>query len=204
MKAPPGTYTVRMSMNGEVGASESFTLLADPRIPEVTDADYAEQFRVATAVRDSITQVTRAIETLMAINAQVESVMDKADVAGQADVLAPLADTLQEKSTEVHEELMQTKNESGQDPIRNPPRLDNQWVELYNAVTGVDGYISGGPEGRPNPGAMERFDDLNADWGEVRVKVQGILQNDLARFNELVERLGLPAVVLPDRPRVIS
>jgi len=28
------------------------------------------------------------------------------------------------------------------DPIRFPPQLDNQLVELYNYVTGVDGYIS--------------------------------------------------------------
>lgn len=204
VKAPPGTYTVRMSIDGSVAATEELELRADPRIPEVTAADYAEQFRVASAVRDSITAVTRAIETLTAIRDQVEGVMDKADASGQAEVLEPLADTLQEKATSVHEELMQTKNQSGQDPIRNPPRLDNQWVELYNAVTGVDGYIAGGPEGRPLPGAMERFQDLNTDWAEVRGKVQSILQNELQRFNELVERLGLPAVVLPDRPRVIS
>ena len=204
VKAPPGTYTVRMSLDGSPAASEPLELLADPRIPEVTASDYAEQFRVAMTIRDPITAVTRAIETLTAIRDQVDGVMDKADAAGQADVLEPLADTLQEKATSVHEELMQTKNQSGQDPIRNPPRLDNQWVELYNAVTGVDGYIAGGPEGRPLPGAMERFQDLNTDWAEVRGKVQAILQNELQRFNELVERLGLPAVVLPDRPRVIS
>ena len=204
VKAPPGRYTARLSRGRGAGASEGFMLLADPRIPEVTAADYAEQFRVSTAVRDSVTAVTRAIETLMAIREQVESVMEKADAAGQADVLEPLADTLTEKSTSVHEELMQTKNQSGQDPIRNPPRLDNQWVELYNAVTGVDGYIAGGPEGRPLPGAMERLGDLNTEWAVVREKVQGILREELQRFNELVGRLGLPAVVLPDRPRVIS
>jgi hypothetical protein len=77
-------------------------------------------------------------------------------------------------------------------------------VELYNNVTGVDGYISGGPEGRPLPGAMERLSDLNADWAEVRQRYLLILQNELRRFNEAVERLGLPAVVLPDRPRIVS
>ena len=204
VKAPPGTYRVRLAVAGAPAMERSFRLLADPRIPEVTQADYQEQFRVAMVVRDSVTSVTQAIKTLSAIREQVVAVLEKADAAGQAEQLKPLGDTLRTKSTEVHEELQQTKNQSGQDPIRFPPRLDNQWVELYNNVTGPDGYISGGPEGRPLPGAYERLEDLNRDWAAVRGRYLEILQNELVRFNEAVERLGLPAVVLPNRARIIS
>ncbi|GMV04705.1 MAG: hypothetical protein AMXMBFR53_09850 [Gemmatimonadota bacterium] len=204
VKAPPGAYRVRMTVAGGAAQEQPLRVLADPRIPDVAAADYQEQFRVAMEIRDSISAVTRAIETLSAIREQVESVVEKADAAGQAETLRPLADTLETKSKTVHEEMQQTRNRSGQDPIRFPPRLDNQWVELYNAVTGVDGYISGGPEGRPLPGAYERLRDLNVDWGEVRGRYLDILQDELVRFNEAVERLGLPAIVLPGRPRIIS
>jgi len=204
VKAPPGAYRVRMTVGGGAAQEQPLRVLADPRLDDVAAADYQEQFRVAMEIRDSISAVTRAIETLSAIREQVESVVEKADAAGQAETLRPLADTLEAKSKTVHEEMQQTKNQSGQDPIRFPPRLDNQWVELYNAVTGVDGYISGGPEGRPLPGAYERLRDLNVDWGEVRGRYMDILQNELVRFNEAVERLGLPAIVLPGRPRIIS
>ncbi|HSM60930.1 MAG TPA: hypothetical protein VK849_09045 [Longimicrobiales bacterium] len=204
VKAPPGTYTVRLSVGGEAVGSESLRVLADPRLPEVTQADYAEQLRVGLEVRDSISSVTRAIRTLSAIREQVKQVIDKAEAAGQAATLEPLADTLQTRATEVHEELQQTKNQSGQDPIRFPPRLDNQWIELYNYVTGVDGYISGGPEGRPTPAAYERLGDLSGDWQGIRARYLSILENELQRFNEAVERLGLPAIVLPGRARVVS
>ncbi|MDP2958474.1 MAG: hypothetical protein Q8N53_18760 [Longimicrobiales bacterium] len=204
VKAPPGTYRVRMTVAGGAAQERPLELLADPRTPQVAAADFQEQFRVAMEIRDSINAVTRAIETLSAIREQVGAVVEKADAAGQADVLKPLADTLQTKSKAVHEEMQQTKNQSGQDPIRFPPRLDNQWVELYNNVTGVDGYISGGPEGRPLTGAYERLRDLNVDWAAVRARYDGILQNELVRFNQAVERLGLPAIVLPGRPRIIS
>ncbi len=204
VKAPPGTYTVRLSMAGVQVASRSLTVLGDPRLAEVTQADYDEQFRVAMQVRDSITSVTRAIRALSAIREQVTDVVQKAEAAGRADQIEPLADTLTTRSTEVHEELQQTKNQSGQDPIRFPPRLDNQWIELYNNVTGPDGYISGGPEGRPTPGAYERLRDLERDWEGVRARYLSILENELQRFNEAVERLGLPAVVVPGRARIIS
>ncbi|MCA9739360.1 MAG: exo-alpha-sialidase, partial [Gemmatimonadetes bacterium] len=204
VKAPPGTYRVRMAVGASTPQEASFQLLPDPRIPEVTQADYEEQFRVAIAVRDSITAVTQAIENLTTIRSQVGDVLERAETAGQADALRPLADTLETKATDVHEDLQQTKNQSGQDPIRFPPRLDNQWLELYNNVTGPDGYISGGPEGRPLPGAYERLEDLNQDWSAVRARYLDLLENELARFNEAVARLGLPAVVLPGRARIVS
>jgi photosystem II stability/assembly factor-like uncharacterized protein len=204
VKAPPGMYRVRLTAGDAAAQTRAFQVLPDPRITDVTAADYREQFRVAMEIRDSISAVTRAIETLSAIREQVESVVERADAAGQAETLRPLADTLETKSRSVHEEMQQTKNQSGQDPIRFPPRLDNQWVELYNNVTGPDGYISGGPEGRPLPGAYERMQDLNLDWGQVRGRYLDILQNELVRFNEAVERLGLPAIVIPGRPRIIS
>ena len=154
VKAPPGTYTVRMTV-GETMAERDFELLPDPRIPEVVAASYEEQFRVAILARDSINSISRAIDDLAAIRGQVEEVMERARAADQQDALQPLADTLTEKSTGVTEDLMQTRNRSNQDPIRFPPRLDNQWLELYGRVTGSDGYISGGPEGTPHAGTMQ-------------------------------------------------
>ena len=200
--APPGTYTVRMTV-GETVAERAFELLPDPRIP-VTIASYQEQFRIAMLARDSINSITRAIDDLAAIRAQVEAVMERARSAEQADGLQALADTLNEKSTGVTEDLMQTKNRSGQDPIRFAPRLDNQWIELYGRVTGTDGYISGGAEGAPQPGTMERLDDLLEEWDGVRSRYLDLLENELRRFNEAVELLGLPAVVLPRRGRIVS
>ena len=201
--APPGTYAVRMTIDGNIQERE-FELLPDPRIPSVTLASYEEQFRVAMEVRDSINSIARAINDLDAIREQVEGVMERAEVAGQAGELQALADTLRDKSTDVTEDLMQPKNRSGQDPIRFPPRLDNQWLELYGRITGTDGYISGGADGAPHQGTMERFEDLVGEWDTVRARYIQLLDNELRRFNEAVERLGLPAVVLPRRGRLVS
>ena len=159
---------------------------------------------MAILARDSINSISRAIDDLAAIREQVEEVMERARAADQHDALQPLADTLTGKSTGVTEDLMQTRNRSNQDPIRFPPRLDNQWLELYGRVTGSDGYISGGPEGAPHAGTMQRLEDLLQEWDTVRVRYLDLLENELRRFNEAVERLGLPAVVLPRRGRIVS
>ena len=201
--APPGVYSVRLTV-GETVLERNFELFADPRIPEVTVASYQEQFRVAMLARDSINSISRAIDDLAAIRDQVEAVLERARAAGQDAELQPLADTLTDKSMGVTEDLMQTRNRSGQDPIRFAPRLDNQWLELYGRVTGTDGYISGGAEGAPDPGTLERLETLLEEWEGVRLRYTDLLENELRRFNEAVELMGLPAVVLPRRARIVS
>ncbi len=201
--APPGTYSVRLTV-GETMLERGFELFADPRIPEVTVASYQEQFRVAMLARDSINSISRAIDDLAAIREQVEAVLERARAAGQDAELQPLADTLTEKSMGVTEDLMQTNNRSNQDPIRYAPRLDNQWLELYGRVTGTDGYISGGAEGAPHPGTLERLETLLEEWEGVRLRYTDLLGNELRRFNEAVELMGLPAIVLPTRVRIVS
>lgn len=205
--APPGEYVVRLTESDQAGGAMSeraFALLPDPRIADVTAAGYEEQFRVAIEARDSINAITQAIEDLAAVREQVDNVMERARSAQVEGELQALADTLRDKSTGVTEELMQTKNQSSQDPIRFAPRLDNQWLELYGRVTGTDGYISGGADGPPQQGTLERMNDLLQEWDGARSRYLNLLENELARFNEAVERLGLPAVVLPQRGRIVS
>ena len=201
--APPGTYTVRMALGDEQRES-TFELLPDPRIPEVTQGSYETQFEIAMQVRDSINAIARTIESLDAIREQVRGVMTKAEETGQAEGLEALADTLTTKAQSVTEALQQTRNQSGQDPIRFDPRLDNQWLELYGRITGTDGYISGGADGAPQQGTLERLEVLLDDWNVVRSLYIDLLENELRRFNEAVEQLGLPAVTMPVRVRMIS
>ena len=113
--APPGEYSVRLTVGGTM-LERDFTLLPDPRIPEVTVASYQEQFRVAMLARDSINSITTAIEDLAAIREQVEAVLERARAAGQDAELQPLADTLAEKSSR-HEEVIADEERVSQDPI---------------------------------------------------------------------------------------
>jgi hypothetical protein len=113
--------------------------------------------------------------------------------------VAQPAEELGAALTGVEELLMQVRSESGQDPIRFPGQLDNQLVELYGFVTGPDGYIAGGPEGRPTAAAYERFDELNQEWSTLRERLRVLIEDDVTRFNELMRELGLPAIVLEAR-----
>ena len=203
IKAPPGTYRVVLSQ-GELLEEQTLRVVADPRIPEVTQDEYVAQFEFALAVRDSVDAVLDAIRTTNTVAEQVDQAAVRAEGIPGGDTVRVLADTIDARLTAVEASLKQTRNQSGQDPIRFPPRLDNQYLELYGFTTGSDGYISGGPEGRPTAGAFERREDLDRLWSTVRERLRVILENDVGAFNALIERLGIPAVVIEARPRIVS
>ncbi len=199
VKAPPGRYEARLASGG-VAQTRAFRVLADPRLPNVAQADYDEQFRVASAVRDSMNAANDAIAMIRSVKEQASRAVEQAGRVNRSSDVKPAADSLADKLGGVERSLIQTKSESGQDPIRFPGQLDNELTELYTNLTGVDSYIYGGPEGRPTKGAMERMNDVMRTWTPLSARLRTILERDVPAFNELLRRLGLGAIVLPPKP----
>jgi hypothetical protein len=202
VKAPPGAYQVRLTAAG-VTETRPFRVLADRRFP-FTQGDYEEQFRVASQVRDSMNAIAQAIETLRSVKEQAARAVEQAARVDRAAELRPISDSLAAKLGAVEERLIQTRSRSGQDPIRFAGRLDNQFAELYGNVTGTDGYIAGGAEGRPTKGAFERLTDLNAEWAPLAARLRAILETDVPAFNAAVVRAGVAPVTVPVRRPITS
>ncbi len=196
VKAPPGTYQVRL-VAGEATHTQPITVLKDPRLDNVQQADFEEQFALAVQVRDTLNAVYHALAQLRSARTQIQSVAERAVVGGYGEDLKLAADSVAGAIAAVEQELTQTRNQSNQDPLRYPPQLDNQLVTLYGFVTGADSYIYGGPEGRPTAGAYERFNDLNGEWAVLRSQVRSVMDENVAVFNERLRALGIPGVILP-------
>lgn len=196
--APPGRYEAVLTANG-VTMRKAFTVRPDPRLPQVTAADYAEQYRVASQVRDSMNALTTTLMDLRDVQRQRDALLSAAKRAGADAALAPLADTLAAKLTRLEVQLTQVKSRSGQDPIRFAGMLDNQWAELYGNLTGTNGYINGGVDGRPTKGASERLTELVRRWDVLRGQWQAILDKDIPALNAAASQLKLGAIALPNR-----
>ncbi len=197
VKAPPGTYTIRL-LAGGVTKERTIRVLGDPRI-DVAQADYDAQLAAGLTVRDTLDALYDAIRTLRSVREQADAILEKAKSLDQVGTLDTLADSLKSKLASVETDLIQVKSKSGQDPIRFAGRLDNQLVELYGYITGVDGYIAGGPEGRPTRAALERTMDLAAQWTALRNRLDAVLATELAAFNAAVTAAGIPPVAVKRR-----
>lgn len=190
VKAPPGTYDIRLTYGDEI-LTQRVEVKEDPRIEaEISAEDYEEQLRLGLEIRDAITAVHESVAEIRSVKEQVKW------MNGQTEdqEITTTADSILKELTVLEEQLMQTKNESNQDPIRFAPRLDNQLVENYNYVTGADGYISGGREGRPNAAAYDRWTDLETEWTELKQEVERTLDERVKEFNELVKAKNIIGV----------
>jgi hypothetical protein len=192
VKAPPGIYEVRMQV-GDESMTQTVEVKEDPRIAEdISDEEYEAQLALGLQLRDAITEVHDYIGQIQSVKKQIEWLTEQSD----NEEINELGPRLLKELTSYEEQLMQTKNQSGQDPIRFAPRLDNQLVENYGYVTGTDGYISGGREGKPSEAAYQRWDDLETTWTELRAEIKQQLEESAETFNELVKKYELLGVRL--------
>lgn len=189
VKVLPGSYTARLTVDG-MERTRSFQVLKDPRLTEVTMDDLVAQRELARSVRDTLASVYDVVRRVRAVRDQVEEVVRRGEDAGlEIELLTERAEQVAESLTAVEERLLQVRAEAGQDPINYPPQLDNQYAYLLGLVNG--------PTGRPTEGAYQRFDDLNADWTELRAELDIILRDEVAELNQLAEEAGITAVLVP-------
>jgi hypothetical protein len=194
VKAPPGPYEVQLEALGQ-SQKRTMLVMRDPRLNSVMQEDYEEQLALALAIRDTMNELYGSIRQVRSIREQLDTFAERAEGAGYGEEIQTAVNELKDKLTSVEEVMVQTKNQSGQDPIRFAPRLENQFVALYEYVTGPDEYRSGGPEGKPTAGAYARFEDLKAEWNEAKTALQTIFDEDLVRFNQTLREREVPPII---------
>ena len=183
--AVPGTYKVRIS-RGDWEDSRVITVLKDPRL-NTTQPEFEAQFELAARVKTSLDEIYSTIRELRSVREQVNRISQDAEKAGVNLQTEDLKKEIIEKLKAVEEQLIQVKNESGQDPLNFPPLLDNQFAYLY-------GYVSGG-NNAPTEGAEKRFGDLQKEWEKIAGEYRIILENQVKGFSKAVEKAGLPRIV---------
>ena len=192
--APPGTYTIRVEIE-DVTREVSAVVGLDPRIPTVSHSDMNAQFELARQVRDRLTEVHAAIKEIRSIREQVEGILGKLKEDEEreqlVDVLDSLWQDLAEDLEEAEKAVIQTRNESGQDPINFPSRLDDQLAYLYSHVT--TSY------GRPTQGANQRFQDLVDVTQPVLDQLSGPVREQVAAFSRILAEAGIGAVITKQR-----
>jgi hypothetical protein len=185
-KIVPGTYQVKLTVDGAT-MTENFEVRADPRLT-TTAADYAKQLDLRFRIRDKLNETHNAIIQIGDVKKQVDDLVKR--LAGQSNA-KPIADAgaaLIKKMTEVEEALYQTKNQSSQDPLNFPIRLNNKLAALGGVVSQS--------EAAPNEQSFAVYDELSAQINAQLSKLAQIMKTDVPAFNQMVRDANIPAVVV--------
>ena len=186
-RAAPGAYQVRLTVNGKA-LTEPLEVRPDPRL-SVTRADLEAQQALSLQVRDKLTETHDAIIRIRSVRDQVTGAADRAKAGGKEGKVKDAADALKKKLTAVEEALYQTKNQSNQDPLNYPIRLNNKLAALGGAVAMGDAA--------PTAQAKEVYQELATRIDAELKTLKDVLDTDLPAFNRLVSEEGVPAVSLP-------
>lgn len=188
-KAVPGDYQVRLNL----GAKEqvmALKVLPDPRT-SATVPDMQEQFEFLVEVRDKLTAMHRSIKKLREVRSQLQTIVKKLDEKKHADAIKS-ANAMIGKMTAVEEALHQTKAQSGQDVLNFPIRLNNKLASLAGNVASGD-Y-------RPTDQAQAVKKELIAAADVELGKLSEVWEKEVPQFNQLLDKLQVPAVNLPPAP----
>ena len=182
-KVVPGTYQVKLTVDGST-MTETFEVRPDPRLT-TTAADYAKQLDLSLKIRDKLNETHNAIIQIRDVKKQVDDLVKR---VGGPGTIADSGKSLIRKLTEVEEALYQTKNQSSQDPLNFPIRLNNKLAALGGVVSQS--------ETAPNEQSYAVYDELVAQINAQLAKLAQIMKTDVPAFNQMVRDANIPAVVV--------
>ena len=154
--ALPGQYQVRLTAGGQ-SSTQPFEIRLDPRLTNVTNADVQEQFKLAMKLRDQTSKANDAVVRIRAV---------KEKLAKQPD--SPASKKLKEQLSVIEENLYQIRNQSGQDPLNFPIKLNNRLAALWRSVESGDA--------KPTDASYNVYNELSADLDRQMAELDALLK----------------------------
>ena len=178
--ALPGTYQVRLTVDGKP-FTQPVVVKRHPLHP-ATDADLKEQFDLAIQIRDRLTEANDAVVQIRSVKEQIKDRLGKSSDAS----LKSGGDKLTGDLSAIEEQIYQVKNQSNQDPLNFPIKINNRLASLLSVVNNGDG--------KPIGNAAPIFKDLSGELKAQTDKLQQVLASELTAFNGEAKRAGVAVV----------
>jgi len=181
--ALPGAYSVRMTVNGRT-YTQPLVVERDPRVT-ATPQELREQFDFLLRIRDKTSQANDAVKTIRNVRAQLADRAAKMPADKRA-AFASAADAMTTRLSAVESAIYQVKNQSGQDPLNYPIRLNNKIAALSGVVASTNA--------RPTSQSFTVFNELSGQLDRHLQAMRGTLLV-LPAINASLRAAGLPLIV---------
>jgi photosystem II stability/assembly factor-like uncharacterized protein len=189
-KAAPGTYTVKLTAAGQT-YTQTFEVKKDPRL-STTPEDFQKQLALSLKIRDKLTETHNAVAQIRDVKRQLADLLTRLDGQTNAAPVVEAGRELNAKLSAVEEELYQTKNQSSQDPLNFPIKLNNKLAALGSIVASADA--------EPTEQSYQLYDELAAQIDAQLKRLNQVMTSDLKSFNNLVRSSDIPAVIIRPAP----
>ena len=179
---PPGTYTVKLSVDGQE-FSQPLTVLKDPNAGG-TDADIQKQTAMLFDLRKDLEFVADMVNQIENIRGQLDRLRSQLSDAS----LKAGGDDLEKKLIEIEDNLIQRKfTGQGQDTTRYPPKLIAKINYLAGGVSGGD-YP-------PNTQQQQVHATFKMQLVDLRKRLDAVVSRDLGNFNRMLRDRNIGNVI---------
>ncbi|MFO0093714.1 MAG: WD40/YVTN/BNR-like repeat-containing protein [Gemmatimonadaceae bacterium] len=179
----PGNYTVRLLVDGTPAGEAKLLVKKDPR-SSATPLDLVAQYKLLMQIRDRTTDANDAVRTVRHVRQQAVARMNA--VGGDSAKYAALVKELDTRISTMEAEIYQVKNQSGQDPLNFPIKVNNQIAALAGVV--------GSTEARPTRQSQVVFDQLTKELEGYLVELRKAYQELIPPIDEIRKKHGHPAI----------
>jgi hypothetical protein len=179
---PPGTYRVRMTADADVETAE-LVVKRNPLFTDVSDEDLRAQYELAIKIRDKVSEANQAVIDIRTMKKQISDRLEKNTDAQLRSAGAKAVASL----SAVEGEIYQVKNQSGQDPLNFPIKVNNRLASLLDVV--------GSGDGRPIASAYPIFTDLTGELKVLTDRLKQVVATDVAAFNARAKKLNLEPII---------
>ncbi|WP_240042767.1 VPS10 domain-containing protein [Maribacter aurantiacus] len=180
-KAPLGTYKVKMK-TGDYEETYTFDIEMDPNLKGITKANLQEQFELANKIMNKTSAANEAVIKIRKVREQLNAHKEALSGSTYKRKVAPFLDKL----TAIEEELYQVRNQSPQDPLNFPIKLNNRLASLRRSVETGDA--------KPTDGAYKVFEELSAELQTHLSNLNKVMDSQLPEINAILEKAGKNAV----------
>ena len=177
-KAPIGNYKVKMKTN-EYQKTYDFAIKMNPNLKGITKEDLDEQFELANNIMQKTSAANEAVIQIRKIKGQLKEHEGKLSSKAMKKTIAPFLNTL----SEIEENLYQVRNQSGQDPLNFPIKLNNRLASLRRSVENGDA--------KPTDGAYKVYTELSMELEEELSKLKKVIKEELPGVNTALTTAGL-------------
>ncbi|MGI9262879.1 MAG: glycosyl hydrolase, partial [Woeseiaceae bacterium] len=191
-KAVPGTYRAELTLD-DVVRDVDFEVLADPR-SSTRPSDYRAQFEFIVETRNLLSAAHTEVRKIRRLRTQLEALQVRLEQEAESDsrVAALLGEVsaIMETIDPIEEAIYQTQNESRQDPLNYPIRLNNKLTSLMRTVDVGDA--------RPTAGAVGVRDELGAALESELELLESVWEQNVPALNSQIDEMGIDLVSISD------
>jgi photosystem II stability/assembly factor-like uncharacterized protein len=188
--ANPGTYTVRLTVEGKEHTA-TVEVKLDPRQKSEVASELVEQLKLLLHIRGDISRLARVVEALKSVRQQTEARNKLLANDKKAKLLVDKSKEFLKKLDVLEEKLHNPKAEVPYDILarKGGAQLYSQLAWLFELLKEADGY--------PTQGVTKLYGEQKKLLDDYAGRWNKLVEDDLAALNAVAKKLDAPTVIVP-------